>query len=106
MLVLYQFIICCLIQSYDIGTGVDNIEVDPHTGDLWIGCHPLRWAIMDLNVWFGFALPSQVVFSISTTHSNCLFVGVDDLLQFYLLILQTFQYSFKNRTWIVRNNEI
>ena len=34
-----------------MGTGVDNIEVDPLTGDLWIGCHPLNWAIMDFKNW-------------------------------------------------------
>ena len=43
-----------------MGTGVDNIEVDPETGDLWIGCHPLAWAILDFFDWFGFAHPSQV----------------------------------------------
>ena len=46
---LQKLIILYFIQSYDIGTGVDNIEVDPLTGDLWIGCHPLNWAIMDFK---------------------------------------------------------
>ena len=47
--VLQKLIILSFIQSYDIGTGLDNIEEDPLTGDLWIGCHPLNWAIMDFK---------------------------------------------------------
>ncbi|XP_077986872.1 serum paraoxonase/arylesterase 1-like [Glandiceps talaboti] len=29
------------IQRINVYTGVDNIEVDKQTGDLWIGCHPV-----------------------------------------------------------------
>ena len=47
-----------------MGTSVDNIEVDPTTGDLWIGCHPLGYAIMDFFDIFGFPRPSQVGFMI------------------------------------------
>ena len=43
-----------------MGTGVDNIEVDPLTGDLWIGCHPLFWAILDFFDITGADHPSQV----------------------------------------------
>ena len=50
-----------------MGTGVDNIEVDPETGDLWIGCHPQAWAILDFFDWFGFAHPSQVIAEIKTS---------------------------------------
>ena len=50
-----------------MGTGVDNIEVDPETGDLWIGCHPQAWAILDFFDWFGFAHPSQVITEIKTS---------------------------------------
>ena len=46
---LQKLIILSFIHSYDICTGVDNIEVDPLTGDLWIGCHPYNWAIMDFK---------------------------------------------------------
>lgn len=28
------------IKSIDVGSLCDNIEVDPDTGDLWLGCHP------------------------------------------------------------------
>ena len=46
---LHKLIILSFIQSYDTGTGLDNIEVDPLTGDLWIGCHSLHRAIMDFK---------------------------------------------------------
>jgi hypothetical protein len=40
---------------------VDNIEVDPDTGELWVGCHPIAFRALDwmLNA-FGMTLPSQV----------------------------------------------
>lgn len=43
-------------------TMVDNIEVDPNTGDLYIGCHPIAYKIVDsvLN-FFKFTYPSQVL---------------------------------------------
>ena len=43
-----------------MNTGVDNIEVDPKTGDLWIGCHPVMYRILDLQHIFKFSLPSNV----------------------------------------------
>ena len=43
-----------------MGTGVDNIEVDSLTGDLWLGCHPLNYAISDYFGLFGFSCPAQV----------------------------------------------
>lgn len=27
-------------QTVAVGSLCDNIEVDPESGDLWIGCHP------------------------------------------------------------------
>lgn len=42
-----------------MGTGVDNIDVD-NNGDLWIGCHPIGWKILDFFNLFGAAPPSQV----------------------------------------------
>ncbi|XP_053395644.1 uncharacterized protein LOC123523548 [Mercenaria mercenaria] len=48
--------------SFDADTLVDNIEVDPDTGDLWIGCHPVAYRILDyMNDFFGLTLPSQVL---------------------------------------------
>uniref|UniRef100_A0A3P8T349 Paraoxonase n=1 Tax=Amphiprion percula TaxID=161767 RepID=A0A3P8T349_AMPPE len=29
-----------LYQTVAVGSLTDNIEVDPETGDLWVGCHP------------------------------------------------------------------
>lgn len=31
---------CLTWKSLDFNTLVDNISVDPVTGDLWVGCHP------------------------------------------------------------------
>lgn len=28
------------LQRVDVGSLCDNVEVDPQTGDLWLGCHP------------------------------------------------------------------
>ncbi|XP_045159588.2 serum paraoxonase/arylesterase 1-like [Mercenaria mercenaria] len=53
-----------LQKSWEVYTDTmpDNIEVDPDTGDLYIGCHPIAYKIIDsvLNL-FGFAYPSQVL---------------------------------------------
>ena len=32
-----------VLKFVDVGSLVDNIEVDPETGDLWLGCHPNAW---------------------------------------------------------------
>ena len=32
-------------QVVEVGSLVDNIYVDPETGDLWIGCHPNGWKL-------------------------------------------------------------
>ena len=50
----------CFIQEHEMNTAVDNIEVQPETGDLWIGCHPVMYRILDLSHLFGFYLPSNV----------------------------------------------
>ncbi|XP_023275516.1 serum paraoxonase/arylesterase 2-like [Seriola lalandi dorsalis] len=31
------------VKSVAVGSLCDNIEVDPETGDLWLGCHPNGW---------------------------------------------------------------
>ncbi|XP_051813108.1 serum paraoxonase/arylesterase 2-like [Acanthochromis polyacanthus] len=33
------------VKTVAVGTPVDNIEVDPETGDLWVGCHPNTWKL-------------------------------------------------------------
>lgn len=49
------------MKEFPANTLVDNIEVDPSTGDLWIGCHPVAYRIFDdINQFFGLSLPSQV----------------------------------------------
>jgi sugar lactone lactonase YvrE len=35
-----------LVQEVNIETGLDNINIDPKTGDLWIGCHPVGHKMM------------------------------------------------------------
>ena len=57
-----------------MGTGVDNIEIDRETGDLWIGCHPLAYAILDFFDFFGYAHPSQV-----PTHEYDMGTQVDNI---------------------------
>ena len=43
-----------------MNTCVDNIEVDQQTGDLWIGCHPMLYRILDDLREKGQILPSNV----------------------------------------------
>ncbi|KAM9353833.1 serum paraoxonase/arylesterase 2-like [Symphorus nematophorus] len=33
------------VKSVAVGSLCDNIEVDPDTGDLWLGCHPNGWKL-------------------------------------------------------------
>ncbi|XP_045157145.2 serum paraoxonase/arylesterase 2-like [Mercenaria mercenaria] len=49
------------LWSTYLGTGIDNIEVDPDTGDLWIGAHPVMWKVIDLLNIFGAKHPGQVL---------------------------------------------
>ena len=49
-----------LFKDVDVGTGLDNIEVDPVTGDVWLGCHPITHAIIDFFNIFNWPHPSQV----------------------------------------------
>lgn len=37
-------------QSVAVGSLCDNIEVDPETGDLWLGCHPNAWKLVMFDV--------------------------------------------------------
>lgn len=36
-------------QSVAVGSLSDNIEVDPETGDLWLGCHTNAWKLFMLD---------------------------------------------------------
>lgn len=46
---------------YNIESGIDNIEVDPVTGDLWIGSHPIVWRTIDPIGIFGATHAAQVL---------------------------------------------
>lgn len=35
-----HFAVCDTPQNVSVGSLCDNVEVDPETGDLWMGCHP------------------------------------------------------------------
>ncbi|XP_051922717.1 serum paraoxonase/arylesterase 2-like [Hippocampus zosterae] len=35
------------VKAVDVGSLCDNIEVDPKTGDLWLGCHPNGWKVFN-----------------------------------------------------------
>ncbi|XP_007888991.1 serum paraoxonase/arylesterase 2 isoform X2 [Callorhinchus milii] len=37
------------VKVLNVGTGVDNIEVDSKTGDVWVGCHPVAWKLISYN---------------------------------------------------------
>ncbi|XP_034554336.1 serum paraoxonase/arylesterase 2-like [Notolabrus celidotus] len=55
------------VKSVTIGSLGDNIEVDPETGDLWIGCHPngLKVLMFDPN-----DPPGSEVIRIQNIHSD------------------------------------
>lgn len=57
----FEYIHVYRFQEKYADTFLDNIEVDPDTGDLWIGCHPLNYKVFDyLFQVMGYTLPSQV----------------------------------------------
>lgn len=37
------------VKVLNVGTGVDNLEVDSVTGDVWGGCHPVLWKVFHYN---------------------------------------------------------
>ncbi|XP_037130434.1 serum paraoxonase/arylesterase 2-like [Syngnathus acus] len=37
------------VKAIDVGSLCDNIEVDPITGDLWLGCHPNGWKALNVD---------------------------------------------------------
>ena len=59
-----------LIQKVFIDTGPDNIEVDPKTGDLWIGCHARSHQIETYSALGGKGLSASQVLKIKTKDGN------------------------------------
>lgn len=55
------------IKAIHLGTLIDNIEVDPETGDLWGGCHPNGWKFFNYNPE---DLPGSEVIQIKNIHSE------------------------------------
>lgn len=50
-----------LERSISLGTGADNVEVDPETGDLWIGAHPKLLTFVEYSKGRRPVAPSQVL---------------------------------------------
>ncbi|XP_057690428.1 serum paraoxonase/arylesterase 2-like [Corythoichthys intestinalis] len=55
------------VKAVAVGSLCDNIEVNPQTGDLWLGCHPNGWKLLkyDLN-----DPPGSEVICIKNIHSE------------------------------------
>ncbi|XP_074539957.1 serum paraoxonase/lactonase 3.1 [Halichoeres trimaculatus] len=55
------------VKTVAVGSLVDNIEVDPETGDLWLGCHPnaMKLLMFDPN-----NPPGSEVIRIQNIHSD------------------------------------
>ncbi len=48
------------LQRVYLGTAADNINVNPQTGDLWLGGHPLAWKVLPYLEDPRLVSPSQV----------------------------------------------
>ncbi|KAE8288674.1 Serum paraoxonase/arylesterase 2 [Larimichthys crocea] len=55
------------VKSVAVGSLCDNIEVDPETGDLWLGCHPNAWKLVMFDVKDP---PGSEVIHIQNIHSD------------------------------------
>ncbi|KAG8010148.1 Serum paraoxonase/arylesterase 2 [Nibea albiflora] len=55
------------VKSVAVGSLCDNIEVDPETGDLWLGCHPNGWKLFMFDVKDP---PGSEVIHIQNIHSD------------------------------------
>ncbi|XP_020324982.1 serum paraoxonase/arylesterase 2-like [Oncorhynchus kisutch] len=55
------------VKVVEVGSLVDNIYVDPETGDLWIGCHPNGWKLFRNDPE---DLPGSEVIQIKDIHSE------------------------------------
>ncbi|XP_068999120.1 serum paraoxonase/arylesterase 2-like [Embiotoca jacksoni] len=55
------------VKTVAVGSLCDNVEVDPETGDLWLGCHPNGWKVFmfDRN-----DPPGSEVIRIQNIHSD------------------------------------
>ncbi len=64
-----MYAVCVLFQSHELGSGPDNVVVDPVTGDLYIASHPVgHKLIMHLND-PTLRAPSQVIWVTNMGHS-------------------------------------
>ncbi|KAI3360458.1 hypothetical protein L3Q82_002350 [Scortum barcoo] len=55
------------VKSVPVGSLCDNIEVDPESGDLWLGCHPNAWKLFMFDPK---NLPGSEVIQIQNIHSD------------------------------------
>lgn len=55
------------VKSVAVGSLCDNVEVDPETGDLWLGCHPNGWKLV---VYDPMDPPGSEVIRIQNIHSD------------------------------------
>ncbi|XP_019897024.2 serum paraoxonase/arylesterase 2-like [Esox lucius] len=55
------------VKVVEVGSLVDNIQVHPETGDLWIGCHPNGWKLFQIDPE---DLPGSEVVRIQDIHSE------------------------------------
>ncbi|XP_053570044.1 serum paraoxonase/arylesterase 2 isoform X2 [Bombina bombina] len=37
------------VKELEVEAGLDNLSVDPHTGDIWTGAHPYLWKLFHYN---------------------------------------------------------
>ncbi|TNN02455.1 serum paraoxonase/arylesterase 2-like [Takifugu rubripes] len=54
------------VKRVDVGSLCDNVEVDPQTGDLWLGCHPNG---MKLLMYDSIDPPGSEVIRVQNVHS-------------------------------------
>jgi len=55
------------VKAVAVGSLCDNVEVDPETGDLWLGCHPNAWRLVMHDPE---NLPGSEVIRIQNIHSE------------------------------------
>ncbi len=61
MLLTLHVCVCFSTQTYQTYTGIDNLYVDPDTGDVWTAGHPMRWkTILWVSDIYNRYSPSQV----------------------------------------------
>ncbi|TDH11970.1 hypothetical protein EPR50_G00066080 [Perca flavescens] len=55
------------VKSVAVGSLCDNVEVEPETGDLWLGCHPNAWKLFMFDAEDP---PGSEVIQIQNIHSD------------------------------------